>query len=137
MLVTHSDPTDYSLPLAYYHAKRPVIRSPEAFALLFGAIARTSIAEALFFSRQQPEPARQSLFRLLVSSVVDDQTTGRRAKELVSLPLDCNEDQWMEEYLTSGDLEASKIARPVLEMRHVVTGKQRGPVTLKGVGELH
>jgi hypothetical protein len=126
---------DYSLPLAYYHTVQPVLQTPEALELLFGALARTSVASALRFSRTYPEHARQQLFEKLVASVLEHpQAAGARGKELVSLPLDGAEERWFQEYVGSGEGRKSKNAKAVAQMRQVVTGRFRGPIPVGGLG---
>ncbi|KAK0721449.1 nuclear pore complex assembly-domain-containing protein [Apiosordaria backusii] len=92
---------DYSLPLAYYHTVQPVLKTSESLELLFGALARTSVTEALYFSRKWPEQARRGLFERLVGSVVDNggEGVGGRARELVSLPLEGVEEEWFNEFV--------------------------------------
>lgn len=129
VLVRHAKADDYSLPLAYYHTAQPVLRTSEALELLFGALARTSVTEALYFSRRHPERARQLLFERLVASVLEHpEAVGARGRELVSLPLTGAEEKWFHDFVTAGDGRKSKNARPLAQMRQVVTGRARGPV---------
>lgn len=133
VLVRHAKADDYSLPLAYYHTTQPVLQTSEALDLLFGALARTSVAEALHFSRARPEAARQQLFERLVASVLEHpQAAGARGKELVSLPLTAAEERWFQEYLAVGEGRKSKNAKAVAQMRQVVTGRHRGPIPAGG-----
>jgi hypothetical protein len=107
-----------------------VLKSPEALELLFGAIARTSVTEAFYFSRKSAEPARQQLFQQLISSVLGTasrQEVPSRAAELVSLPLDELEEGWFSEYLTAGDGRKHKRAKDTLTMRSIITGKHTNP----------
>jgi hypothetical protein len=136
VLVRHAKSADdYSLPLAYYHTVQPILQTPEALELLFGALARTSVASALRFSRTYPEHARQQLFEKLVASVLEHpQAAGARGKELVSLPLDGAEERWFQEYVGSGEGRKSKNAKAVAQMRQVVTGRHRGPILVGGWG---
>lgn len=123
--VKNAEDSDYSLALAYYHAVQPVLRRPESLSLLFGALARTSLTEAFYFSRVHPEQTRQLLFEQLIASVLEG--TGKdvaaRASELVSLPLDSAEEQWFEEYLTNGGGRKLRKAKDTVLMRRVVTGR--------------
>ncbi|KAK0713055.1 nuclear pore complex assembly-domain-containing protein [Lasiosphaeria miniovina] len=129
-LVRHAVGHDYSLPLAYYHTIRPIFKKAEALDLLFGALARTNVIEALYFLRAYPDHIRQQLFERLVSSVLDHpQAVGPRGRELVSLPLSSAEEKWLQDYLTAGDGKKSKNAKPVTQMRQIVTGRVRGSLT--------
>lgn len=121
VLVSQAEGDDYTLPLAYYHATRPVFKTSEALDLLYGALARTSVSEALFFSRGYADHTRQQLFEKLVASVLDDR--GARGRELVGLPFDRAEETWFLAYLTTGDGRKSRNAQTALELRGVVTGR--------------
>lgn len=136
VLVRHAKADDdYSLPLAYYHTVQPVLQTSEALELLFGALARTSVAEALYFSRAYPAHTRQQLFEKLVASVLEHpEAAGARGKELVSLPLTGAEEKWFQEYVTGSEGKKSKNAKAVAQMRQLVTGRQRGPIPAGGLG---
>jgi hypothetical protein len=135
VLVRHAKDDDYSLPLAYYHTTQPVLQTSEALELLFGALARTSVTEALYFSRKYPDHARQLLFEKLVASVLEHpDAVGARGKELVSLPLTADEEKWFQEYIAVGAGRKSKNAKPVAQMRQVVTGRHRGPIDVGSRG---
>lgn len=112
-----------------------MLQTSEALELLFGALARTSVAAALQFSRTYPDHARQQLFEKLVASVLEHpDAVGLRGKELVSLPFTGAEEKWFQEYLAVGDGRKSKNAKPVAQMRQVVTGRHRGPIDVGGLG---
>ncbi|KAL2186291.1 hypothetical protein L209DRAFT_780302 [Thermothelomyces heterothallicus CBS 203.75] len=132
------DGDDYSLALAYYHAAQPVLQTSEALELLFGALARTSVSEALYFSRRFPDHARQQLFEKLVASVLDQaaDAAGARGRELASLPLTGAEEKWFHDYIAVGDGRKSKNAKTVAQMRQLVTGRHRGPIPAGGAGGL-
>ncbi len=135
VLVRHAKADDYSLPLAYYHTAQPVLQTSAALELLFGALARTSVTEALYFSRTHPEHTRQQLFAKLVASVLEHpEAVGARGKELVSLPLTAAEEKWFQEYVAGSEGRKSKNAKAVVQMRQLVTGRQRGPIPVAGLG---
>ena len=134
MLVLHAKDNDYSLPLAYYHTTQPVFKTSEAPDLLFGALVRTSITEALFFSRKYAEHTRRLLFQKLVSTVLEDQALGgARLKELVGLPLDSFEEAWFHKYLTEGEGTKLKGASTAVETRQIITGRHRGQIRIRGM----
>lgn len=125
-LVQNAENDDYSLALAYYHTVKPVLDDPSALEHLFEAMARTSLAEAFYFSRTHPEQTRRLLFEQLIASVLESAgsaETATRATELVSLPLDSAEERWFQEYLTSGDGRKLRKAKDTVLMRRVVTGR--------------
>lgn len=137
VLIRHAENNDYSLPLAYYHTVQPILKTSAALESLFGALARTSVTEAFYFSRTQPEVARQQLFQQLISAVLDgrgSQDVATRATELVSLPLDGAEEQWFNEYLTTGDGRKLRKAKDTVIMRKVVTGKHNESASVKNLG---
>ncbi|KAM0324858.1 hypothetical protein ACHAQA_007824 [Verticillium albo-atrum] len=127
---------DPNLALAYYHTVQPVLKTHEALEVLFQALARASVTEALAFSRTNPDAVREQLFRRLVSSVLDapaGDDTARRAVELVSLSLDANEEAWLETYLLEGDGKRLKNAQDTLLMRKLATGRYNEAVKEKGL----
>ncbi len=126
VLVRHAEDHDYSLALAYYHSVKPVLKTPEALELLFGAVAHTSVTQAFSLSRTYPDAARQALFLQLVSSVLGgpgNQDVASRASDLVSLPLDSSEEAWLQDYLTVGEGRKLKGAKDTVMMRKVATGR--------------
>ena len=134
VLIRHAAGADYSLALAYYHTTQPVFRTSEALELLFTALARTSVTEALRFSRRYPDAARQLLFERLIASILDyPEQVAVRGKELVSLPLEGAEEMWLQEYLAVGEGKKSKNARLVAQMRQIVTGRNVSPAALSGL----
>jgi len=107
---------------------QPVLKSSQALELVFGAIARTSVTEAFYLSRTYPDPARKPLLQQLISSVLNgtgSQDIGTRAADLVSLPFDDAEEEWFEEFLTTGGGRGSKKAKDTLVMRKILLGQQR------------
>ncbi|RYO83343.1 hypothetical protein DL766_008464 [Monosporascus sp. MC13-8B] len=119
---------DYSLPLAYYHTVQPVLKTSLAQELLFDALARASVPEALAFARARPEFAHQQLFRRLVLIVLgfqgqqEGEEAATRAFELASLPLDEDEERWFTETLTGADGKRLKGAKDTLLMRRIARG---------------
>jgi hypothetical protein len=130
ILVKHaSKDGDYTLPLAYWHTVQPVLKNPTAVELLFDALSRSSVSEALQFSRTKPEAAREQLFQRLVRNVLGDarnDDSAERASELASLPFNPIEDGWFRDYLSSGDGKRLKVARDTLLMRRIATGEGGG-----------
>jgi hypothetical protein len=127
---------DHSIALAYFHTVQPVLKSPRALALLFDALARTSIPQALHYSRSYPDHTRQQLFNKLVASVLDaapGDAAAERAVELVGLSLREEEEAWFEQYLTDGEGAKSKKAKDTLVMRRIVTGRLGEAVAERGL----
>ena len=136
-LIRHAPGEDYSLALAYYHTVQPVLRTSSALELLSGALAATSLPAALHHSRTFPAHAREQLFRQLVRSVLEAPAPGDeaadRAVELVSLPMDADEEGWFEADLT-GDGAGMRKAKDALVMRRIVMGRFDEAVAEKGLG---
>lgn len=138
-LVRHAND---QIALAYYYTVRPILNSASALELLFDAMVRTSITEALLFSRTQPEHTREVLFQRLLSVALGGKHRDV-SSEVAFLPFEDDEDTWFEEYLTNGDGRSLKKAKDTLlvrkiagdrfeEMSQIRSGGQWGPV-LEGI----
>lgn len=124
-LVRHAKDGDYTLPLAYWHTVQPVLKSSTALGLLFEALAKSDVAEALRFTRARPESMRELLFQRLISMTLEgarNEESAERACELAALPFNAQEEAWFQEYLTNGEGKRLKGARDTLLMRRVAMG---------------
>ena len=125
-LVQQAPADDYSLPLAYFTSVRPTLRSSTAIELLFDAMAKTNVTEALLYSRTFPDHAREQLFKRLVTAVLDssqgDEITAQ-ASELVFLPFDATEDALFEDYLSNGEGRSLRRAKDMLLVRRIACDK--------------
>ncbi|TVY93525.1 Protein ELYS [Lachnellula willkommii] len=123
------------LALAYYHTVQPVLRESRAMQCIFRAIATSSVTEALYYSRSQPEHTRRHLFEFLISLVIHNSpkaTIADRSVELVNLPFSDEEEAWFEEYLLQGDGRGLSKGKDTLMMRKIGTGKFTESLALKG-----
>lgn len=123
---------DYTLPLAYWHTVQPVLKNEKAVELLFDALARSDVGQALRFSRTKPESQREGLFRRLVFGVLDggrDEEAAARAEELASLPFEEVEEEWFRDCLSNGEGKRLKAAKDTLLMRRIALGE---PVSTSG-----
>lgn len=121
-LVRHARDNDYSLALSYFYAVQPILKTSLALELLFDAMARTSVTEALLFSRTHPQHTREQLFRRWISSILDSgrgQESSSRISELAFMPLDSAEEAWFEEYLSTGEGRNLKRAKDTLLIRKI------------------
>ncbi|KAG5973975.1 hypothetical protein E4U55_000151 [Claviceps digitariae] len=123
-LVKHAsnDHHDFGLALSYFYSVQPILKSQAALELLFDAMARTNVTEALLYSRTHPQHAREQLFRRWVSSVLEnsrEEDLPRRTSELAFMPFDALEEAWFEEYLTAGEGRNLKRAKDTLLIRKV------------------
>lgn len=130
-----SGENDYSPVLAYYYTVQPVLKTTAATELLFDAIAQSSVAEALRYSRVRPQFVREQLFKRLVLSVVEtapnDVDSAGRAFELTSASLDAQEEDWFRDALLGPDGKKLRVAKDTLLMRRITRG-DAGPVSEKG-----
>ncbi|KAK8127090.1 fungal specific transcription factor [Apiospora kogelbergensis] len=117
---------DYTLALAYYHTVQPVLKNPVAIELLFDAMVRSNVSEALAFSRTKPHAMREQLFQRLVANVLDEARggeTAERACELAALPFDAVEEAWFRDFLATGNGKKLKAAKDTLMMRQIAIGQ--------------
>lgn len=121
VLVQSAQDGDYSIALSYFYTVQPKLKTSAALELLFGAMARTNISEALFYSRTQSPHTRELLFRQLIASVLDSphDELSERASQLTFLPFDKSEETWFEEYLLHGNGKTHKKAKDTLVMRKI------------------
>lgn len=111
--------------IAYYHTARPPLQTVKAQRAFFETLCRASITEAFYFSRKNDELHRHTLLELLIQFVLNTkggQTRSDRAMELISLPLDANEEEWFEESLLRGSCRNLHAAKDTVMMRRLATG---------------
>ncbi|KAI1344369.1 nuclear pore complex assembly-domain-containing protein [Xylariaceae sp. FL0016] len=128
VLIRHAKNGDYTLPLAYYHSVQPVLQDSSALRLLFDALARSSVIDALEFCRSHADYMRRQLFQRLVVVVLDSAPAHKdelaaKAFELTSLPFDAQEELWFNECLESGEGKRLRAAKDTLLMRRIATGQ--------------
>lgn len=117
---------DSTLPLAYYHTVSVPITESATLEAFFTILCRSSITEAFFYSRSRGEPAHRGLFEQLIDFVLvksQGSLRGSRSAELVTLPLNEEEELWLEEYLTEGEGKRKQGAADTLIMRAMTTGR--------------
>jgi hypothetical protein len=116
------------LALIYYHSVAPSLINAELLQKFFSKLCKSSITEAYYFLRKQPDSQRRSLFEKLVDTAVG-QGSDRPAKavELVELPLDEDEEQWLEEYLLVGEGRKIRSASDIALMRKLTMGELQEP----------
>lgn len=127
---------DLTLALAYYHTAQPTLTSRSAIECLFSAIARTSVTEAFYFARGQPQYAQRHMFEMLISVVLNNSpkdTIADRSLELVNLPFSLEEDRWLEEYLLHGDGRGLKKSKDTVLMRKIGTGRFTDSLSMAGI----
>ena len=125
-LCQHTTGDDFTLPLAYFHTVAPCITSSKVFEEFFLTMCQSSVTEAFYFSRGLGNSRHHNLFEKLLKFVLANSTGAIRATrsvELMNLPLDEEEDGWLEEYLKEGNGRTLFGANDTLGMRAFVTGK--------------
>jgi len=125
-LCCHVPEDDSTLPLAYYHTVSVPITSSKVLEAFFLISCRASVTEAFFFSRSQGELTQRGLFERLIDFVLTGSEGALRASrsaELVTLPLNENEESWLKEYLEEGDGKRSQGAADTLILRAMMTGR--------------
>ncbi|KAK2628969.1 hypothetical protein QTJ16_002072 [Diplocarpon rosae] len=125
-----------TLALAYYHTVQPTLTSGAAIECLFSALAKTSVTEAFYFSRGQPQYAQRRMFELLISLVLNNSskdTIADRSVELVSLPLTTEEDEWLEDYVLRGEGRLLKKSKDTLMMRRIGVGNFTESLSMRGI----
>ncbi|OAA45436.1 hypothetical protein NOR_03225 [Metarhizium rileyi] len=121
-LIKQASDQDFSLALSYFYSVQPILKSPVALELLFDAMARTSVTEALLYSRTHAQHTREQLFRRWISCVLDTgrgQDLSSRTSELAFMPFDALEEAWFEDYLTAGEGKMLKKAKDTLLIRKI------------------
>jgi len=129
-LVRHSNHQDYTLPLAYYRTVQPTLTSAPVLESLFAALARTSVTEAFYFLRTQPEHMQRHMFEVLIAAVHQG-SPAEAAIQFVNLPFSPEEEEWFEEYLTRGDGHSLKHGNDTLMMRRIGTGNFAGSLAIQ------
>lgn len=125
-LCCHAPEDDSTLPLAYYHTVSAPITSSKVLEAFFLILCRTSVTEAFFFSRSKGELTQRGLFEQLIDFVLTRSRGALRASrsaELVTLPLNEDEESWLEEYLREGDGKKSPGAADTLIIKAMTTGR--------------
>lgn len=137
-LVRHAGNGDPSLAISYYHTVQPSLKSSVALGLLFGAIARTNATEALFFSRAYPEHTRQLLFQQFIRIMVGSAETSDPAvgaADLAFLPFDSTEEEWFQNFLTTGEGKSLRKGKETLLARNVARDQLYGVGRQKVTGQ--
>ncbi|KAF2500030.1 hypothetical protein BU16DRAFT_556519 [Lophium mytilinum] len=119
---------DEKLALAYFHAVRPPLERKEVRDKFVDYLAERSVVEAFYFVRGRPEDERRGLVEIVVASALGAFSGVRKAArgaELVDLPLDEEEEGWVEEYLVEGKGRNLHGARDTVMARRIATGRYR------------
>ncbi|KAL2045694.1 hypothetical protein N7G274_002124 [Stereocaulon virgatum] len=101
-LCRHTSRDDVTLPIAYFHTVSPSITSSKVLEAYFLVLCRANVTEAFYFSRAQGDMNHRVLFEQLIAFVHTNSTgaiKATRGVELISLPLNEEEESWFDAYL--------------------------------------
>ena len=125
-LCRHTPQDDVTLPIAYYQTVSPSIKSGKVLETYFLTLCRASITEAFYFSRTHGDLNHRVLFEKLITFVHANSsgpTKANRGVELISLPLNEDEEVWFNEYLNNGRGSTLPGATDTLIMRGISIGR--------------
>ena len=125
-LCRHAPDNDVTLPVAYYHTVSPSITSNKVLETYFLTLCRASITEAFYFSRTQGDLNHRVLFEKLIIFVHANSSgaiKATRAVELISLPLNDDEESWFNEFLEEGEGRTLPGASDTVIMKKIATGR--------------
>lgn len=106
--------------LAYYNAVAPDLQSGPVLNAVFACMTQASVTEAFFFARQQGGSLHRHLFEELAYLVITakaGEQKAQMAEELVGLPLNADEFDWFQRFLSSGSGHDLPGAQDILIMR--------------------
>ena len=117
---------DAALAIAYYQTVSPVLTSGKVLETYFLTLCRISVTEAFYFSRSQGDLNHRILFEKLLKFVhanPDGALKATRGVELISLPLNEEEEAWFTEVLEYGKERDLSGANDTLVMRAIAVGR--------------
>ena len=126
LTLPHLPKQDDSLVMAYYFTVSPPLASEKVQRAFFNTLCRSSVSEAFYFTRKHDEQRRRGYLEQLlifVHKTSPGQMRSKRAMELINLPLDANEQEWLEEILLKGNARTLPGARDTVMMRRLATRK--------------
>ncbi|CAF9942678.1 MAG: hypothetical protein ALECFALPRED_009907 [Alectoria fallacina] len=131
---------DAALPVAYYQTVTPSITSGKVLETYFLTLCRVSITEAFYFSRTKGDLNHCVLFEKLIHFVHADShgaTKATRGVDLISLPLNEEEESWFTEFLEDGKGRSLAGANDTLIMRAIATGRSKPVSRDRRTGNSH
>lgn len=114
--------------MTYYLTVSPPLNSEKVRRSFFDILCRASVTESFYFSRKHGDNARREFFEQLVWSVLKSEAgkpRAERALELVGLPLDEEEESWLEDFLLTGKGSTLPGAKDTVLMRRLATGRSQ------------
>lgn len=128
VLCRHSPEKDSTFPLAYYYTVSPSIQSNKVLEAFFLVLCRSSVIEALSFSRNQGGETSRNLFENLINFVLTDTSDlirASRVNDFISLPLNDKEEVWFNDYLKEGKGRTLLGANDTVIMRGLLRGNEK------------
>ncbi|KAF2122442.1 nuclear pore complex assembly-domain-containing protein [Lophiotrema nucula] len=124
---------EYILPMAYYNCAKPPLAHERAKIAFVRYMADRSVTDTFYWIRGRPEHEHKQLLEILVEETLEQHSVTRninqkytreeRAMELVNLPFDDEEEQWVEAFLTEGKGRNFHAAKDTVIMRKIATGR--------------
>ncbi|KAF1988260.1 hypothetical protein K402DRAFT_31983 [Aulographum hederae CBS 113979] len=125
-LLTQSGTYTPTLPSAFFNAAAPPLATDDLLTRWVEYLATTSVASAYFFLRTtQPAHKRRQLFEKLIAFVLSARRPVKEemGMELVGLPLEKEEEEWLEVFLVEGRGRELPAARETVLVRRVASGR--------------
>jgi hypothetical protein len=126
MFVLLSHPkSSAELAMGYYVSVHPPLKSGRTLDAYFAWLVEGSVLEAYRFTKTRPTEQKR-LFEELVVSVLEEEEgerRGKRAVELIGLPLTLEEEGWFEDCLLKGRAAKCAGAKDSVLMRRLAMGK--------------
>ncbi|KAJ4291192.1 hypothetical protein N0V90_010390 [Kalmusia sp. IMI 367209] len=130
------------LPLAYYNCVKPPLANDSVRLPFARYLAARNITEAFYWIRARPEHESRQLLEVLVEQTLARQQWGtestekiyptdEKAAELVGLPFNEEEEEWVEKFLTEGKGRTLKGAEDTVLLRKIATGRLHSFATRK------
>lgn len=125
------------LPLAYYNCAKPPLTSEAVKIQFVKYMTARNVTEAYYWIRARPEFEHKPLLEALVEQTLDSQNWNsyggedayppeEKTMDLVNLPFDEEEEQWLEKFLTEGKGRTLHGAGDTVSMRRIATGNLHG-----------
>jgi hypothetical protein len=123
---------DKVLPLAYYNCVKPPLEDQKVRNEFVKYLSRRNVTETYYWIHTRPEYEQKPLLEILIEqtlekSVLDQDeevyTREDKAMELVSLPFNEEEEDFIEKFLTEGKGRSFRNAEDTIMMRRIAMGK--------------
>lgn len=119
------------LPAAYWECVRPPLADGKVRRKFATYMAQRNVTETYFWIRTRAESERLELLEVLVQETLaaappptaDEYPKEERAQELVALPFEEREEEWLIRYLAEGKGRSLRGAEDTVQMRRLAGGR--------------